>query len=113
MTKGKADKPIASAMSGGGAILGSRGDIVLIPGTDKIFSQLHQGRASCLPQRERRHLPQPVAAAERRIMGTAQTQIFPPGTPSHMDHIQSLSSSIDVKGADGWGYSDDPTNFSY
>ena len=46
-------------------------------------------------------------------MGTAQTQIFPPGTPSHMDHIQSLSSSIDAKGADGWGYSDDPTNFSY
>ena len=46
-------------------------------------------------------------------MGTAQTQIFPPGTPSHMDHIQSLSSSIDVKGPEGWGYSDDPTNFSY
>ena len=46
-------------------------------------------------------------------MGTAQSQIFPPGTPSHMDHIQSLSSSIDVKGPEGWGYSDDPTNFSY
>ena len=46
-------------------------------------------------------------------MGTAQTQIFPPGRPSHMDHIQSLSSSVDVKGPQGWGYSDDPTNFSY
>ena len=47
-------------------------------------------------------------------MGTAQTQIFPPGLPSHMDHIQSLSSSIDVVGPEkGWGYSDDPTNFSY
>ena len=47
-------------------------------------------------------------------MGTAQTQIFPPGNPSHMDHIQSLSSSIDVAGPEkGWGYSDDPTNFSY
>jgi hypothetical protein len=30
-----------------------------------------------------------------------------------MDHIQSLSSSIDAKGPAGWGYSDDPTNFSY
>ena len=40
VTKGKAEAPIAKGMSGGGAINGTRGDMVLIPGTDKIFSSL-------------------------------------------------------------------------
>ena len=30
-----------------------------------------------------------------------------------MDHIESLSSSVDTKGPEGWGYSDDPSNYSY
>ena len=113
VTKGKAEKPIASGMSGGGAILGSRGDTVLIPGTDKIFSQLpKEEQAAYLKQRGDVFLNQWLQQ-KGGSMGTAQTQIFPPGTPSHMDHIQSLSSSIDIKGPEGWGYSDDPTNFSY
>ena len=113
VTKGKAEKPIAAGMSGGGAILGSRGDVVLIPGTDKIFSQLPKDEKSAyLKERGDAFLNQWLSQ-KGGSMGTAQSQIFPPGRPSHMDHIQSLSSSVDVKGPEGWGYSDDPTNFSY
>lgn len=113
VTKGKAEKPIATAMSGGGAILGSRGDTVLIPETDRVFSSLNEDeKAAYLKGRGDVFLNQWLQQ-KGRSMGTAQTQIFPPGNPSHMDHIQSLSSSIDAKGDDGWGYSDDPTNFSY
>ena len=101
-------------MSGGGAILGSRGDVVLIPGTDKIFSSLSkEEKAAYLEQRGNTFLKQWLTQ-KGGSMGTAQPYIFPPGRPSHMDHIQALSSSIDVVGPEkGWGYSDDPTNFSY
>jgi len=114
VTKGKAEKPIAAGMSGGGAILGSRGDVVLIPGTDTVFSSLSkQDKSDYLKTRGDAFLLQWLQQ-KGGSMGTAQTQIFPPGKPSHMDHIQSLSSSIDVAGPEkGWGYSDDPTNFSY
>lgn len=114
VTKGKAEKPITAGMSGGGAILGSRGDVVLIPGTDKVFSSLSADeKAAYLDERGKTFLNQWLTQ-KGGSMGTAQTQIFPPGLPSHMDHIQSLSSSIDVVGPEkGWGYSDDPTNFSY
>ena len=113
VTKGKAEAPIATGMSGGGAINGTRGDMVLIPGTDRVFSSLGKDeKAAYLKDRGNVFLNQWLQQ-KGGSMGTAQTQIFPPGKPSHMDHIQSLSSSIDAKGADGWGYSDDPTNFSY
>jgi len=113
VTKGKAEAPIARGMSGGGAINGSRGDMVLIPETDRIFSSLDKDeKAAYLNERGDVFLNQWLQQ-KGRSMGTAQTQIFPPGTPSHMDHIQALSSSIDAKGSEGWGYSDDPTNFSY
>ena len=114
VTKGKAEAPIASGLSGGGAINGSRGDIVLIPETDRVFSSLGKDeKAAYLEERGEVFLNQWLQQ-KGRSMGTAQTQIFPPGTPSHMDHIQALSSSIDTVGPEkGWGYSDDPTNFSY
>ena len=114
VTKGKAEAPIASGMSGGGAIKGSRGDTVLIPDTDRVFSSLNENeKAAYLKGRGDVFLNQWLQQ-KGRSMGTAQTQIFPPGNPSHMDHIQSLSSSIDTVGPEkGWGYSDDPTNFSY
>ena len=114
VTKGKAEAPIATGMSGGGAINGSRGDTVLIPGTERVFSSLGKDEKSAyLKERGDVFLDQWLQQ-KGRSMGTAQTQIFPPGTPSHMDHIQSLSSSIDAVGPEkGWGYSDDPTNFSY
>lgn len=113
VTKGKAEAPIAKGMSGGGAINGSRGDVVLIPGTDTVFSSLGKGdKAAYLGERGDVFLNQWLQQ-KGGSMGTAQTQIFPPGRPSHMDHIQSLSSSIDVAGDKGWGYSDDPSNFSY
>jgi len=114
VTKGKAEVPIARGMSGGGAINGSRGDMVLIPGTDRVFHSLDKGeKAAYLAERGDVFLNQWLQQ-KGRSMGTAQTQIFPPGTPSHMDHIQSLSSSIDAVGPEkGWGYSDARTNFSY
>jgi hypothetical protein len=114
VTKGKAEAPIAKGMSGGGAINGSRGDMVLIPGTDRVFHSLDKGeKAAYLAERGDVFLNQWLQQ-KGRSMGTAQTQIFPPGTPSHMDHIQSLSSSIDAVGPEkGWGYSDARTNFSY
>ena len=108
VTKGKAEQPIADVMSTGGAIMGRRGDMVLIPGTDRIFNTLSADEKSeYLKERGDVFLKQWLNQ-KGRSMGTAQTQIFPPGTPSHMDHIQSLSSSIDDKGAEGWGYSDSP-----
>ena len=113
VTKGKAEKPIAAGMSGGGAIMGSRGDVVLIPGTDKVFSQLPKEEQSAYLKKRGDVFLNQWLQQKGGSMGTAQTQIFPPGMPSHMDHIQSLSSSVDVKGPDGWGYSDDPNNFSY
>lgn len=113
VTKGKGEAPIAKGMSGGGAINGSRGDVVLIPGTDKVFSSLSKDdKAAYLGERGEIFLNQWLQQ-KGGSMGTAQTQIFPPGRPSHMDHIQSLSSSIDVAGDKGWGYSDNPGNFSY
>ena len=113
VTKGKAEKPIATGMSGGGAILGSRGDVVLVPGTDRVFSTLSkEEKAAYLKERGDAFLSQWLGQ-KGGSMGTAQSVIFPPGKQSHMDHIQSLSSSKDVKGPEGWGYSDDPTNFSY
>ena len=113
VTKGKAEAPIAKGMSGGGAINGSRGDVVLIPGTNTVFSSLgKEDKAAYLGERGDVFLNQWLQQ-KGGSMGTAQTQIFPPGKPSHMDHIQSLSSSIDVAGDKGWGYSDDPSNFSY
>ena len=113
VTKGKAEKPIAAGMSGGGAINGSRGDVVLIPGTDRVFHSLSRPEKNeYLATRGDQFLSQWLGQ-KGGSMGTAQTQIFPPGTPSHMDHIQSLSSSVDVVGPKGWGYSDDPSNFSY
>ena len=114
VTKGKADMPIARGMQGGGAIMGRRGGQVLIPGTDRIFNTLSkEEQAAYLKPRGETFLNQWLSQ-KGGSMGTAQTQIFPPGTPSHMDHVQSLSSSIDILGPEkGWGYSDDPTNFSY
>lgn len=113
VTKGKAEKPIAAGMSGGGAINGSRGDVVLIPGTDRVFNSLSRPEKNeYLATRGDEFLAQWLRQ-KGGSMGTAQTQIFPPGNPSHMDHIQSLSSSVDVVGPKGWGYSDDPLNFSY
>ena len=114
VTKGKADAPIAKAMSTGGAITGRRKDSVLIPGTERVFSSLDkEEKSDYLGERGGVFLNQWLQQ-KGRSMGTAQTQIFPPGNPSHMDHVQSLSSSIDVVGPEkGWGYSDTPTNFSY
>ena len=114
VTKGKGENPVAYGMRGGGAILGRRGGQVLIPGTDRIFNTLSKDeQREYLKPRSEAFLNQWLSQ-KGGSMGTAQTQIFPPGTPSHMDHIQSLSSSIDVVGPEkGWGYSDDPTNFSY
>ena len=114
VTKGKAENPVAYGMRGGGAILGRRGGQVLIPGTDRVFDTLSkEEQAAYLKPRSEAFLNQWLSQ-KGGSMGTAQTQIFPPGIPSHMDHIQSLSSSIDVVGPQkGWGYSDDPTNFSY
>ena len=114
VTKGKAEAPIVRGMSGGGAINGTRGDMVLIPETDRVFHSLGKDeKAAYLAERGNVFLNQWLQQ-KGRSMGTAQTQIFPPGTPSHMDHIQALSSSIDAVGPEkGWGYSDDRTNFSY
>jgi len=114
VTKGKAEASIAKGMSGGGAINGSRGDTVLIPGTEQVFSSLGKAeKAAYLEERGNVFLNQWLQQ-KGRSMGTAQTQIFPPGNPSHMDHVQALSSSIDSVGPEkGWGYSDTPTNFSY
>ena len=46
-------------------------------------------------------------------MGSAQSVIFTPGVASHMDHAKSYSSSRDVLGDAGWGWSDIVPNYTY
>jgi len=113
-SKNKADLPLGrSTFSKAGGIGTKAREQVLIPGTDIRFVDLPpEAQQGYLSDRGRQFLSQWLGQ-RGGSMGTAESVIFPPGKPSHMDHVQSLSSSIDTKGPGGWGFSDDPSNYSY
>ena len=114
LSKGKADKPLRETTFNKAGGIGSEArSQVLIPGTDKRFLDLPaKERGAYLRDRGNTFLGQWLGQ-RGGSMGTAESVIFPPGKASHMDHVQSLSSSIDTKGPGAWGYSDAPSNFSY
>jgi len=113
-TKGKADKPIRdTAFSKAGGAGTKAREQILVPGTDERVIDLRGQESSDYFDNRGRSFLNQWLGQRGGSMGTAESVIFPPGRPSHMDHVQSLSSSIDTVGPSGWGYSDSPSNFSY
>ena len=114
LTKGKNEQPIRSTgfvVSGG---LGSpTRSQILIPGTDKVYAE--QDRATQTAYKDQRNvdLVQQYLGQGMASIGNPSQMIIPPGEGMHMDHVRSLSSSIDTVGQDGWGYSDELANRSY
>lgn len=114
LSKGRNNNPLRSTgfVKAGGVGTESRGQI-LIPGTEVTFNEAPKDvQKAYLDQRNNNLIKQWLMQGGASI-GNPRATIVPPGKDSHMDHIRSLSSSVDTKGTEGWGYSDDPSNFSY
>lgn len=114
MVKGKNNTPLRSTGFVGAGGLGSesRGQI-LIPGTDVRYNDADKETQKAYKNKRAVDFMQQWLGQGGASIGNPSSVIVPPGKKSHMDHVQSLSSSIDTIGEKGWGYSDDPTNFSY
>lgn len=114
MVKGKNNQPLRSTgfVNAGGLGTDSRGQI-LIPGTNVRFNDADKATQKAYKDKRAVDFMQQWLAQGGASIGNPSTAIVPPGKRSHMDHVQSLSSSVDTVGDKGWGYSDDPTNFSY
>ena len=114
-TKGKGNKPLRSSsfVKVGGLGSESRSHI-LVPGTDDRFNDLDKAsQAAYMDQRNTDLMKQWLQQGGGSI-GNPSMAIVPPGMNSHMDHVQALSSAVDSVGiGNGWGYSDDPSNFSW
>lgn len=113
-TKGKNNTPLRSSgfVKAGGLGKKERAQI-LIPGTDTRFVDASKDQqARYMDDRNVAFVKQWLGQGGASI-GNVRPTIVAPGRNSHMDHVQALSSSIDTIGADGWGYSDAPSNFSY
>ena len=114
-TKGKGNKPLRSSsfVKVGGLGSESRSHI-LVPGTWDKFTDLDKaGQSAYMDQRNTDLMKQWLMQGGGSI-GNPSMAIVPPGMNSHMDHVQALSSAIDSVGMQkGWGYSDDPSNFSW
>ena len=114
LVRGKNGTPLRSSgfVKSGGVGTESRGQI-LIPGTNTRFINADKKvQGEYLDARRDALVGQWLRQGGASIANPS-TVIVPPGVNSHMDHVQSLSSSIDTLGPTGWGYSDAPTNFSY
>ncbi len=114
MVKGKNNQPLRSTgfVNAGGLGTDSRGQI-LIPGTDVRFNDADKATQSAYKNKRAVDFMQQWLAQGGASIGNPSTVIVQPGKKSHMDHVQSLSSSVDTIGEKGWGYSDAPSNFSY
>ena len=114
LVRGKNNTPLRSSgfVKSGGVGTESRGQI-LIPGTNTRFNDAGKKvQGEYLDARRDALVGQWLRQGGASIANPS-TVIVPPGVNSHMDHVQSLSSSVDTLGPTGWGYSDSPTNFSY
>ena len=114
LVRGKGNTPLRSNgfVKSGGVGTDSRAQI-LIPGTDTRFVDADKATQSAYLDQRRDALVGQWLRQGGASIANPSTVIVPPGKLSHMDHVQSLSSSRDTIGLDGWGYSDSPTNFSY
>ena len=114
MVKGKNNQPLRSTgfVNAGGLGTESRGQI-LIPDTDVRFNDADKATQKAYKDKRAVDFMQQWLRQGGASIGNPSTVIVPPGKKSHMDHVQSLSSSVDTVGDKGWGYSDAPSNFSY
>ena len=113
-SKGKADGTLGgnNFKKAGGIGTPARSQ-VLMPGTDRRFiDEDSDTQKAYLNERSGNFLRQWLQQ-RGGSMGSAQSVIFTPGLASHMDHVQSLSSSRDTLGDAGWGWSDEVSNYSY
>ena len=113
-TKGKNNTPLRSTgfVKAGGLGSESRSQI-LIPGTNTKFTDLSKEQQGAYLNVRNKNLVKQWLQQGGASIGNPRETIVPPGAASHMDHIQSLSSSRDTIGAGGWGDSDATTNMSY
>ena len=114
-TKGKGNKPLRSSsfVKVGGLGSESRSHI-LVPGTNDKFTDLDKAQQGQYMDDRNTALMKQWLMQGGGSIGNPRMAIVPPGMNSHMDHVQALSSAIDSVGMQkGWGYSDDPSNFSW
>ena len=113
-TKGKGEKPLRSSsfVKVGGLGSESRSQI-LVPGTDKRFVDLSKAEQKAYMDTRVVDLMKQWLRQGGGSIGNPSMAIIPPGVGSHMDHVRSLSSSVDTIGDKGWGYSDSLPNFSW
>ena len=86
---------------------------ILIPGTDTRFVDADKATQGAYLDDRRNSLVGQWLRQGGASIANPSTTIVPPGKLSHMDHVQSLSSSRDTIGDKGWGYSDADENYSY
>ena len=113
-TKGKNNTPLRSSsfVKVGGLGTESRGQI-LVPGTEQRYLDLSKEEQAAYMDQRVQDLTKQWLAQGGASIGNPRATIVPPGVNSHMDHVRSLSSSIDTVGDQGWGYSDGKDNYSW
>jgi len=114
LVRGKGGQPLRSTgfVKSGGVGTESRNEI-LIPGTDTRFVDLGKKEQGAYLDDRRDVLVGQWLRQGGASIANPSTVIIAPGKRSHMDHVQSLSSSRDNLGDQGWGYSDSRPNMSY
>jgi len=114
LVRGKGNTPLRSNgfVKSGGIGTESR-EQILIPGTDTRFVDADKATQSAYLDDRRNSLVGQWLRQGGASIANPSTTIVPPGALSHMDHVQSLSSSRDTIGDKGWGYSDADENYSY
>ena len=112
--RGKGNTPLRSNgfVKSGGIGTPKRSQI-LIPGTNTRFIDANKATQSAYLDDRRNQLVGQWLRQGGGSIANPSTVIVPPGSFSHMDHVQSLSSSKDTIGDKGWGYSDADENYSY
>ena len=113
-SKGKADATLGgSNFKKAGGIGTPARKQVLIPGTNRRFVDEDADTQKVYLNERGGNFLRQWLQQRGGSMGSAQSVIFTPGVASHMDHVESLSSSRDTVGDAGWGWSDEVPNYSY
>ncbi len=114
LVRGTGGTPLRSSgfVKSGGVGTEGRAQI-LIPDTDTRFVDASKAEQGAYLDERRNALVGQWLRQGGASIANPSTAIIPPGKNSHMDHVQSLSSSRDTLGNEGWGYSDSPANYSY
>jgi hypothetical protein len=114
LVRGRGNTPLRSNgfVKSGGIGTESR-EQILIPGTDTRFVDADKATQGAYLDARRNSLVGQWLRQGGASIANPSTTIVPPGSLSHMDHVQALSSSRDTIGEKGWGYSDADENYSY